>query len=306
MTENLLVLSDLGRAGLKRVLWLARAKGNERPLKDKGVALFFEHPSARTRNAFEMAVVELGGHPVTIRRDEVGIDSRESAEDVARTLGCYHSVICGRVERHRTLERMAGALSPPEWDVPVVNLLSDLEHPSQAVADLLTIAAHRPEVAGTTVCYIGDANNVCRSLMAAAGLAEFRLHVAAPPGYCFSEQDLDWGRSLGAEVSVFDDPVEAVEQADVLYTDVWVSMGQQQEAAVRRDALSRFRIDEELVGKAPPGALVMHCLPAHRGEEISAGVLEGKNSVVWEQAANRLTAARGILAYLVERRKEAR
>lgn len=300
MTRHLLSLADLSPDELARVLELAREGGPCEVLAGRGVALVFEHPSARTRNAFEMAAFQLGGHPVTIRADEVGIDKRESAEDVARTLACYHCVLAARVERHSTLERMAAALDEAGATVPVLNLLSDREHPTQAVADLLTIAHHRGELAGTAIAYIGDANNVCRSLLAAAGLADLSLRVASPTGYGLSEEDLAWGQSLGADVKVFERPEEAVAGAHAVYTDVWISMGEEEREVVKRQAFGGFAVDEALLGHAEPDVLVMHCLPAHRGEEISAGVLASANSVVWEQAANRLQAARGILSFLAE------
>ncbi len=300
MSRHLLCLEDLGEQGLARVLQLAGPSGAGRLLSGSSVALLFEHPSARTRNAFEAAVFQLGGHPVTIRAEEVGIDARETAEDVARTLACYHRLVCARVVAHSTLERMAGALDAAGLAVPVLNLLSNKEHPSQAVADLLTLQAHLGELKGATLAYVGDANNVSRSLVAAGALVGMRVNLASPPGYAMSEAELTWASGIGGEVHLFEDPAEAVREADALYTDVWVSMGQTAEKAARQRAFSGYRLDEDLVSKAPAHAIVMHCLPAHRGEEISAGVLDGPRSVVWEQAANRMHAARGLLAYLLE------
>lgn len=300
MTGHLLRIEDLGRDGLARVLELSRPAAAGSGLSGRGVALFFEHPSARTRNAFEMAVFQLGGHPVSIRAEELGIDTRETAEDVARTLACYHSVIAGRVVRHSTLERMAAALDSAGVAVPVVNLLSDLEHPSQAVADLLTIESRLGSLEGRTLAYIGDANNVCRSLVAAAALSGLSVNLASPVGHCFSEEDLAWAKGMEANLEVFDAPAEAVAGAEAIYTDVWTSMGQEADRELRIKSFAGFSIDDVLLQKAAPEALVLHCLPAHRGEEISAEVLEGASSVVWEQAANRMHAARGILSYLVE------
>jgi ornithine carbamoyltransferase len=253
-------------------------------------------------------VVALGGHPVYIQGLEVGVDERETAEDVARTLACYHAVLCARVIDHSTLVRMAGALdgSQPAPDdevfptpIPVVNLLSDRAHPCQALADLLTLRQVFGNVEGRTVAYIGDANNVWRSLALGAAMAGIRVRTASPEGYEPDADDLARVARLGGEVEVTSDPMEAASGADALYTDVWTSMGQEEEQELRRKAFAGFTIDEDMVGRAAPDAVVMHCLPAHRGEEISAAVLDGPRSVVWRQAANRMHAVRGLLAWLL-------
>ena len=304
MSAAVLRISDLGAEGLAAVLELADAPAPP-VLAGAGAALVFERPSARTRNACELAVVQLGGHPVTIRDDEVGIDRRETAEDVARTLACYHALIAARVARHATLERMVAALSGRAVPVPVVNLLSDVEHPTQAVADLLTVRSELGAIAGRTIAYVGDANNVCRSLADACALAGAAMRVAAPDGYGLAEADLARNAQLaeqaglGGRLSCTTRPEEAVEGADVVYTDVWVSMGDEADAARRRHDLAGFTVDERLLDRAAPAAILLHCLPAHRGEEVSAGALEGPRSRVWEQAANRLHAARAIFAYVL-------
>jgi len=260
-----------------------------------------------------MAVVQLGGHPVTIRAEEVGFDRRESVEDVARTLGSYHSLIGARVVRHATLERMVAGLSAIRQasarqapsslasieHVPVVNLLSDLEHPTQAVADLLTIAQEFGDVAGRSVAYVGDANNVCRSLTEACLMSGASMRIAAPKGYQPTEDDLRRAADLGGDLLVTDRPEEAAEGADVLYTDVWLSMGDDVDAGAKRKAFAGFSIDERLLERAAPKAIVLHCLPAHRDEEISAGALDGPQSRVWRQAENRMHAARAMFAYAV-------
>ncbi|MDA8038936.1 MAG: ornithine carbamoyltransferase [Actinomycetota bacterium] len=297
--RSLLSIADLSREELLAVLDLAEAPLGQPLLAGKGVALVFEHPSARTRNACEMAVVQLGGHPLAIRGEEIGIDRRETAEDVARTLACFHSVVTARVARHSTLERMRRAVEEAGRPVPIVNLLSDWEHPTQALADVLTVRQRLGRLEGVTITYVGDANNVCRSLVGAAALCGMRPRVAAPDGYSLEERDLEWVRALGGEVELFSNPREAVVGAEVLYTDVWVSMGQDAEGEARRRALARFRIDEELVALAAPGAVVLHCLPAHRGEEISAAVLDGAGSAVWQQAENRMHSLRGLLRFLL-------
>ncbi|MDA8290188.1 MAG: ornithine carbamoyltransferase [Actinomycetota bacterium] len=304
MTTDVLGIGDLGAAGVAAVLDLAGQRVGP-VLAGRGAALVFEHPSARTRNACEMAVVQLGGHPVTIRADEVGFGVRESVEDVARTLGCYHALVGARVARHATLERMAAALAAAGRDVPVVNLLSDLEHPTQALADLLTIREELGSLEGRTVAYVGDANNVCRSLVLACALSGARATVASPVGYGLSSADLDRVAELGGEVRVGVDPREVVEGADVVYTDVWVSMGEEG-ADAKRAALAGYTVDEALLEAAGPGAIFLHCLPAHRGEEVSAGALEGPASRVWRQAENRMHAARALFAYVLGARPDAR
>ena len=285
MTRHLLTVAELGREGLEQVLALSEAPDLGRPLDGKGAALVFQKPSARTRNSMEMAVVQLGGHPVYIQKDEVGIGSRETPEDVVRTLACYHDVIAARVMDHRDLEAMA-AVSPR----PLLNMLSDRSHPLQAFADLLTVKQLRGQIEGARIAYVGDGdNNVARSLAEAAVLLGAEMRIASPEGY----------RLTGVEgVRQTSDPFEAVEGAEFVYTDVWVSMGQDGEAAVRKAALAPYRVDESLMAAAP-GAHFLHCLPARRGEEVTDEVMESPQSAVWRQAENRMHTARGALAWLL-------
>jgi ornithine carbamoyltransferase len=306
MTRHFLDVDDLSCDELDDVLATAALPVAEVPrvLAGRGAALLFEKPSARTRSSTELAVVGLGGHPVYIQGSEVGIDVRETAEDVARTLACYHAVLCARVVDHTTLVRMSSALDEGHPDdfpvpVPVVNLLSDRAHPCQALADLLTLRQVFGTVEGRTVAYIGDANNVWRSLALAAAMTGIRIRTASPEGYEPDADDLARVARLGGEVEVTSDPMEAATGADALYTDVWTSMGQEDEQELRRKAFAGFTIDDDMLGRAAPDAVVLHCLPAHRGEEISASVLEGPRSVVWRQAANRMHAVRGLLAWLL-------
>jgi ornithine carbamoyltransferase len=253
-----------------------------------------------------MAVDGLGGHPVYIQGTEVGLDTRESAEDVARTLGCYHRILCARVFDHAVLRRMATALDTSSFDVPVVNLLSDEAHPCQAIADVLTLRDTLGSLAGLSLAYIGDANNMCRSLAKAALLEGMEFRVASPAAYSFSAEELAGLQAFsgrigrGGTVRATNDPEDAAADADAFYTDVWTSMGQEEERAARLEAFTGFTVDDALVSSGAPGAVVMHCLPAHRGEEISASVFEGPRSVVWRQAAHRRTAMRGILAWSIE------
>lgn len=292
--RHLLEIDDLSPSELSRVLDLATTPDSPRVLAGKGVALVFEKPSARTRNSMEMAVVQLGGHPLYIQPGEVGLDTRETVEDVTRTLACYHSVIGARVFEHSMVERMAAV-----DQVPIVNLLSDEAHPLQALADLLTIRREMGTLAGRTLAYVGDANNVARSLALAAVMVGMKVRVASPAGYQFDGATIGRLATLGAAPMITDRPVEAVSGADVVYTDVWTSMGQEHEGEERRQAFEGFQVDERLMEAAQYGAVFLHCLPAHRGEEVSAAVVDGPHSRVWVQAANRMHAARGLLVWLL-------
>ncbi|MHB8670075.1 MAG: ornithine carbamoyltransferase [Acidimicrobiales bacterium] len=290
MIRHLLDVEDLSAEELGSVLDRAEEPDPSPVLARRGVALIFEHPSNRTRHSMEMAVVGLGGHPISVRGEEVGIDSRESAEDVARTLASYHAVIGARVRTHRTVERLAAG-SP----VPVINLLSDRSHPCQAIADLLTLRQHFGALEGLTIAYVGDFNNVARSLSGAASLAGASVRLGCPQGYGPSP---DEERRLG--VSVTQRPEEAVDGADVVYCDVWASMGQEAEAAAREKAFGGFRVDDALMAAASPEAVFLHCLPVHRGEEVTASVCDGPRSLIWALAENRLHAQRGLLLWLLD------
>ncbi|HET9543151.1 MAG TPA: ornithine carbamoyltransferase [Acidimicrobiales bacterium] len=292
--RHLLEIDDLTKDELFEVIALALDPNPPQVLSRKGMALVFQKPSARTRNSMEMAVKDLGGHPVTIRAEEVSIDQRESAEDVARTLACYHAAIGARVFDHSVLERMAKVA----W-VPIINLLSDDAHPLQAVADLLTMADEFGDLNGRTLAYVGDGNNMCRSLALAATLAGMQVRVASPPGYALSEVDVDRIAALGVAPELLDRPEEAVAGVDVVYTDVWTSMGQETEVEARRKAFEGYMVDERLMALAAERSIFLHCLPAHRGEEVSHEVLDGDRSRVWRQAENRMHAARGAVAWIL-------
>lgn len=293
--RHLLDIDDLSADELDEVLRLAEGPSPDPVLAGRGVALVFEKPSLRTRSSMEMAVVGLGGHPVTIRDDEIGLGVRETVGDVTRTLAGYHAVLAARVFEHAKLEQMAACEV-----VPVVNMLSDDAHPLQALADLLTIRQHFGAESGLSVAYVGDANNVCRSLALAAGMLGMEVRIASPPGYGLSDGDAARLAAAGIRPELHVDPAAAVEGADVVYTDVWASMGQEDEAAVRRAAFAGFTVDAPLLSAAAPTAVFLHCLPAHRGEEVAAEVVDGHQSLVWQQAANRMHAARGLLAWLVD------
>jgi ornithine carbamoyltransferase len=260
-----------------------------------GVALVFEKPSARTRTSTEMAVFTLGGHPIYIRGEEVGLGERETVEDVARTLASYCALIAARVVDHATLERMSSSTS-----VPVVNLLSDRAHPCQALADLMTLREVLGGIEGRRLAYVGDGNNVAASLAFGAALSGLELVVASPAGFELDDDVVERARNLGGTVELVPDPYEAVRGADALYTDVWTSMGQESETEARRVAFAGYQIDATLLAAAGRDAVVLHCLPAHRGEEIAADVLDGPRSVVWRQAENRMHVVRSLMVQLLE------
>ncbi len=285
MLRHLLEVDDLAADELTTVLNLAEELDPPQVLAGWGAALLFEKPSNRTRLSMELAIVQLGGHPVSLRNDEVGIDTRETAEDLARVFSGMCALVGARVFEHSKLERMAASAS-----VPVINLLSDDAHPVQALADLLTLRQRLGSLEGRSVAYVGDGNNVCRSLMAAAALAGMQMRVATPKGY---EPPADGVAELT------NDPAEAVGGVDAVYTDVWASMGQEADAARRRADFAAFTVDDGLMARAAPDAIFLHCLPAHRGEEVAASVLEGPQSVVWQQSTNRMHAQRGLMIWLL-------
>ncbi|HTT89291.1 MAG TPA: ornithine carbamoyltransferase [Acidimicrobiales bacterium] len=293
MTRHLLDIDDLTPSELEAVLDLAVDEYPPHVLANRGVALVFQKPSARTRSSSELAVFQLGGHPVTIRADEVGIDERESAEDVARTLAQYHSVIGARVVDHAVLVRMAAVSS-----VPVVNLLSDQAHPLQAIGDLLTLRSHWGALAGHRLAWIGDANNVARSLVLACAMTGVDVTMATPASHRLDKATADEVASLGGNLVQTTSLEEAVKEAEAVYTDVWVSMGQEGESVERLAAFAPYQVSGPLMALAAPGAVFLHCLPAHRGEEVAADVVDGPASLVWPQAANRLRAMRGLLLWL--------
>lgn len=295
--RHFLEVDDLSKDELLTVLDLAEIENPDRVLTNQSVGLVFEKASLRTRNSCETAVFQLGGHPVSIAAGEVGIDRRESAEDVARTLACYHSFIGARVFDHSVLVRMARAVDDTGAKARIINLLSDSSHPCQALADLLTIRSHVGFAADIKVAYVGDSNNVTRSLAIGALMVGLKVKVASPRGYWFDQGERDHLASLG-EISFVEDPYEAAAGADVVYTDVWTSMGQEDERDRRLRDFQGYTVDSSLMAKAHKRAIVMHCLPAHEGEEISREVLESPASVVWEQAKNRMKAMRGLFQFM--------
>jgi ornithine carbamoyltransferase len=299
-TRNFLEVDDLDPARLRALLehaiaWKADPAQVPQVLAGRAAAALFEKPSARTRISVEVAVTTLGGHPIYVREEEVGLDVRETVEDVARTMAGMCAVIAARVFEHSTLERMAAVV-----DVPIVNLLSDLAHPSQALADLLTIREHFGSLEGRRVAYIGDGNNVAASLALGAARAGVELVVASPDGYDLPGSIVDRAHNVGGVVDRAQDPYDAVRDADVVYTDVWTSMGQEAERSQRLRAFEGWTVDGALMKAAPEHAVFLHCLPAHRGEEVAAEVIDGPQSLVWQQAANRMHAVRAVLVDLLD------
>lgn len=299
MTNSFLEVDDLDPARLGAVLdqamaWKSDATRVPAALAGQGVAALFEKPSARTRISIEMAIATLAGHPIYIRSEEVGLDSRESVEDVARTMAGMCTMIAARVFDHRTLERMEAAV-----DVPIVNLLSDRAHPCQALADLLTLREHYGRLEGLRVAFVGDGNNVAASLAFGAALSGVELVVASPEGYELDAEVVARARNLGGTIELTGDPDDAVGGVDAIYTDVWTSMGQEAERDQRLHAFAGFSVDETLMKGASADAVFLHCLPAHRGEEVAAAVIDGPRSLVWAQAANRMHAVRSLLVHLL-------
>jgi ornithine carbamoyltransferase len=263
-------------------------------LGGKTLAMIFEKPSLRTRLSFEVAMVDFGGRGIYIRGEEIGLGEREPVQDAARVLSRYHHGIMARVFKHATVTGLAAHAT-----IPVVNGLSDDSHPCQALADFQTIHEHFGSVAGKRIVFIGDANNVSRSLAHACILAGSTLVLACPKDYAFSAGDIAaFGAHWGKSVVQLHDPAQAVANADVLYSDVWTSMGQEAEKAIRLKAFQGYQINEKLLAMAPK-AKVMHCLPAHRGEEITDGAMECAQSIVFDQAENRLHAQKAVLRVLM-------
>jgi ornithine carbamoyltransferase len=257
-----------------------------------------EKPSLRTRLSFEIAMRQLGGQSLYMSPDEVGLGSREPVPDVARVLSRYADAIAARTFAHETLEVLSG-----HADVPVINALSDREHPCQALADLLTIYEKKDTLEGLTIAYVGDGNNVASSLLLAASLCGINLHIASPQGYGIPEDTLKlaggYAAESGAGIFRTEDPAQAVSEADIVYTDVWTSMGQETEAERRRNVFAAYQVNERLLSLAKADAMLMHPLPAHHGEEVAEGILYGPQSVVFDQAENRMHLQKALLAEIL-------
>ena len=296
--RSLLADDDLTPAEQSAVLDLAaRYKADRRgarPLEGRSVALVFEKPSTRTRLSFEVGVAELGGHPLVVDAQSTQLGRGETIEDTARVLSRYVSAIVLRTSGQDRIEALAGASS-----VPVVNALTDAWHPCQVLADLQTVRERRGRTEGQVLAYLGDgANNMAHSLLVGGAMAGMSVRIGAPEGYLPDPAVVERARAHGTDVLVTTDPAEAADGADVLTTDVWVSMGQSDEQQRRVD-LAPYALDEAALGRAAADALVLHCLPAHRGEEIAASVIDGPHSAVWDEAENRLHAQKALLTFLL-------
>jgi len=299
--KDLLSVADLGGEDIRLLISEAidmKARGWLSMLSGKTLVIMFEKPSLRTRVSFELAMRQLGGETVYLSPAEVGLGERESVPDVARVLSRYVDAIAARTFSHHTLEVLASYSR-----VPVINALSDWEHPCQALADLLTIYEKKGELNGLTLAFVGDGNNVARSLMLAASLAGMNFRIASPPGYTIEERILHLAQSnaisSGAEIFCTEEPRLAVSGADVVYTDVWTSMGQEAEAEARRRIFAGYQVDSELLSLAREDAIFMHPLPAHHGEEVAEGILDTPKSVVFDQAENRLHLQKALLAVML-------
>jgi len=275
-----------------------KATGWSTLLREKVLALLFEKPSLRHRTSFEVAMRQLGGHCIYLSPAEVGLGQRESVADVARVLSGYTDCIAVRTFSQQTLELFAS-----HSRVPVINSLTDLEHPCQALADLFTIYEREGELEGLTLAFIGDGNNVAHSLLLAASLTGMNLRIASPAGYGINEEILNTARQYAAEsgavIFCTEEPRQAVTDADIVYTDVWTSMGQETEAEKRQQAFAGFQVNDELLSLAREDAIFMHDLPAHRGEEVTDDVMDGERSVVFEQSENKMHMLKALLAEIL-------
>lgn len=298
--EDLVSLADLEEGELWEILELAKSlkrdyragKGHE-VLAGRSLAMVFLKPSLRTRVSFEVGMTQLGGHAVYLGPDDIKLGQRETTEDIALVLSRYVDGIMARVFEHETVRKLARFAS-----VPVLNGLSDLLHPCQALADLLTIYEAKRRLRGVRLAFIGDGNNVAHSLINGAGLSGMDFSIACPSGFEPDEKIVEEAAKK-TEVKVFNDPAEAASGADVLYTDVWASMGEEDVAGEKKARFDGFRIDEDLLKEAAEDAIVMHCLPAHYDEEIARSVAHGDQSVIFEQAENRMHAQKALLALLL-------
>lgn len=297
MPKDLLSINDLTDDELTTLLDWSDAyredRSRERPLEGCSVAMLFEKPSLRTKVSFAVGVQELGGNPIFLGKDEINMDTREPVEDVASVLEQWVSMIIARVNNHDALERLAKHAS-----VPVINALSDVEHPCQALADIQTIRSKLGSLSGVKIAYVGDANNCALSLGLACAATGGTFAIASPDGYGFGDSEIMSIANRGATPRVTDDPCEAVNDADVIYTDAWTSMGQEKESDQRKIDFQGFQVNNELLSQARPGALLMHPMPVHYGEEMPLGMLEHPQSVVYLQAGNRLHAQKAVLRLL--------
>jgi ornithine carbamoyltransferase len=295
--KHLLSISDLTSGDIHSLISAAidsKGKGWTNLLDKKVVAILFEKPSLRTRASFEVGIRQLGGQPMYLSPAEVGLGKRESVSDVAQVLGRYVDAIVARTFSHQSVVTLA-----ERSGVPVINALSNYEHPCQALADFLTIYEKKGKLEGLNLAYIGDGNNIANSLVLASALCGMNFRIASPAGYNIQENVLkqagEYARESGAEIICTEKPEEAVNGADIVYTDVWASMGQESEAEKRKNIFSGYQVNSRLLNQAKQDAIFMHDLPAHRGEEVTDDVMDGPQSVVFDQAENRLHAQKAVM-----------
>ena len=300
---NLISIFDLTHAELEGIIERGEELKKERKvlktsneLEGKTLALIFEKPSTRTRVSFEVAMHELGGNVISLNWNELQLGRGERVRDTAKVLSSYVDAVMIRAYRHDTVVEFANYAS-----IPVINGLTDFEHPCQTLADLLTIREYKNHCAGVTLAWIGDGNNVCNSLIGGAAITGMKMRVACPQGYEPAGRIVDHARQMGCEVLIMEYADEAAVDADVLYTDVWVSMGDEHESEKRKRDFRNYQLNEDLVKVAKEDAIIMHCMPVHVGEEITESVLKSKNSVIFEQAENRLHAQKALLLRLLKK-----
>ena len=302
--KHFLTISDLTPNDVQALIDSAlelKTRGWISLLKNKTMAILFEKPSLRTRVSFEVAMRQLGGQTIYLSPEEVGLGKRESIPDVARVLSRFVDVVVLRTFAQKNLEVLAEYSS-----VPVINALSDFEHPCQALADLLTIYEQKGKLKWLTVAYIGDGNNVANSLILACAMTGVNFNIASPQGYTIDKSVLKkartYAKTSGAKILCTEDPRVAARDVDVIYTDTWTSMGQETEAAVRRKVFADYQVNEKLMALTKKNSIIMHCLPAHHGEEVSVGLLDSSPSVVFNQAENRMHAQKAVLAWLLAKK----
>ncbi len=299
--KHLLSMADLTKEELFEIIKLAEKLKEERYkgiatdyLKNKSLAMIFELPSTRTRVSFEVAMTELGGHALYLNWNDLQLGRGEPIKDTARVMSRYVHAVMLRVREHQVIVEFAKYSS-----VPVINGLSNLEHPCQVIADLLTIYEYKGDLKDVTLAWVGDGNNVCNSLILASALTGMKMIISTPRNYEPNKEIVNKALEMGANITFERDPKKAVENADVIYTDVWVSMGQEKEREERLKVFSEYQVSEDLIKLSSDDVVVMHCLPAHRGEEITDEVMEGKHSIIFDQAENRLHAQKAILLKLI-------
>ncbi|OGW44229.1 MAG: ornithine carbamoyltransferase [Nitrospirae bacterium RBG_16_43_11] len=310
MTRHLLTIFDLSTKEIESLLIRARElkaiqkQGIEcRPLKGKTLGLLFEKQSTRTRLSFEVAALQLGGHSIYLSPHQIQMGRGEELRDTARVFSRYLDGVVIRTFEHKMIEEFAGNSS-----IPVINGLTDIHHPCQIISDMLTILEKKERISGIRLAYIGDGNNVAHSLIEGAAVMGMHIRIASPKGYepdnRITEIARQKAKETGAAIEIMEDPFEAVDNADVVYTDVWTSMGQEEEEGKRKSMFKKYRINRELMKKAKGDAIILHCLPAHRGEEITDEMMESPQSVVFDQAENRLHMQKALLEMLMGNRKQ--